>query len=140
MRWKVKFWLRRDKSRNYDQKERYDELADNRLKLLRQIIELGYTLEPRKDLFYRKVCDLVGIAELKRHPVVDFEAYRKFHGQLPLSKSDLDFYCLLEAGFSRRELAVVYGHANSISIYVKKHRIMSKLNAASGEGSNTTGE
>ena len=103
------------------------ELADNRLELLRKIIELAYLHEHHKNIFYSKVCELVNIAELKRHPIVDFEAYCKHHSKSPLGKDDSEFHCLLEAGFTLKELGVIYGHSNPISIYVKKHRIMSKL-------------
>ena len=130
MHWWTKIRRRRNGCRYYAPRGRNQELAENRLALLRRIIELGYTHEPCKDLFYKKVCDLVSIEELKRHPVVDFEAYREFHSQVPLSKDDLEFYCLLEAGFLPRELSIIYGHANPVSVYVKKHRIMSKLKSA----------
>jgi len=120
-------------SRQGAKKKYCSELADNRLELLRRIIELAYIHEPHKDIFYNKVCELVGIAELKRRHIVDFEAYRKLHGKSPLGKDDLEFHCLLEAGFTPKELGVIYGHSNPVSIYVKKHRIMSKLKSAPGD-------
>jgi len=110
---------------------RHQKLAHNRLELMRKIIEMSYVYEPRKDVFHRKVCDLVRISELKRHLIVDFESYCKRHAHLPLSKSDLEFCCLLEAGFSHKELSIIYSHTNEHSIYVKKARIMKKLKAVS---------
>ena len=122
-------WIRRaiHRSRMLAWSEQYRELADNRLELLRKIIELGYTHESRKEIFYSKVFELLRISELKRKPIVDFEAYHKSENKLHLSKKDLEFYCLLEAGFSDKELSVIYGHSNFRSIYTKKHRILHKI-------------
>ena len=107
--------------------EQYREMADNRLELLRKIIELGYTHKSRKDIFYSKVCELVRISELKRSQIVDFEPCLDTEHKLHLSRKDLEFYCLLEAGFSDKELSIVYGHSNFRSIYVKKNRILHKM-------------
>ena len=106
------------------------EVADNRLKLLQKIIELSYKYESCPDVFHRNVCELVRISELKSHPVVDFEAYRKLRKNSPLNKDDLDFCCLLEAGFSPQALTIIYEHSNVHSVRIKKHRIEKKLKSA----------
>ncbi|GHV01684.1 hypothetical protein FACS1894159_09870 [Bacteroidia bacterium] len=103
------------------------QLADNRLELLRHIIELSYVHKPRKNLFYDKVCEMVHISELKRRNIIDFDAAKTSSCDLPLRGKDLEFFCLLQEGFTQRELSVVYDMSNPHSIYVKKHRIMSKL-------------
>ena len=122
-------WIRRTIHRSpvYLRLRHIQHLADNRLELLRTIAELAYAYGSNKEGFYQKVCEAMRLSELKRRQIIDFETFKQSHNHLPLSKKDIDFYCLLEAGFSHRELSTIYGHSNFRSVYVKKNRILHKI-------------
>jgi len=115
------------------------QLADNRLELLKTIAELVYAHGANKETFYNKVYDAMRISELKRRQIVDFETFKQSYGHLPLSEKELEFYCLLEAGFSHRELSAIYGYSHFRSIYNKKNRITQKMKS-NGHGFDFIGE
>lgn len=122
-------WIRRSIHRSpvYLRLRHIQQLADNRLELLRTIAELTYAYGSNKEGFYQKVCEAMRLSELKRRQIIDFETFKQSHGHLPLKKKELDFYCLLDAGFSHRELSAIYGYSHFRSIYTKKTRLLQKI-------------
>lgn len=107
-------------------------LACKRLEFIRQIAELTYMYGYNTDVFYRKICEMMHLDELKKNSVMDFnfelEKYRFLKKMDDLSMDDAEFYCLIKSGFSTRELSIIFGHGNPKSIYVKKCRLMKKIN------------
>ena len=111
--------------------KKLEHLACKRLEFIRQIAELAYVYSHDTDLFYRKICGMMHIEELKKKLVIDFNLESKKHRLLrkedSLSQDDVEFYYLIKNDFNTRELSVIFGHRNPKSIYVKKCRLMKKI-------------
>lgn len=113
-----------------------EDMADRRLQLLRYLIDLSYTYKSDKVLFYKKFVETINIHELKRWQVVDTsvpealaQSTQLAYEESCLRTKDIDLYRLLEAGFTPRELSIIYNLNNTHSIYVKCCRLRAKLKA-----------
>ena len=99
-------------------------LADNRLRILHNMIELFYLYQSQPLKFTHKFRDEIAARHLRqmgiilppRHPVrSDAEANEQFLCRL------------LDAGFSRKEVCAIFGLKSINCLYVKFHRIKKKL-------------
>lgn len=117
----------------YRRMKRNKHLADERLKYIRQIIELCYIHSSNPSKFRNKVVDMVSIEGLNASKIIDYASLIKSCSDKErecLSHADLQLYCLLKEGFTPKELTMVYNHANPTSIYVKKSRLLKKITDA----------
>ena len=106
------------------------QLAQRRFKLIRSIIDIIHTYDFDSDLCVKKLRAIVHIDELRRQSILnldhDMDKYTKKANGEELPRNDVEFICLAKAGFTPRELCVIYDLANLNSFYVKKHRVMKR--------------
>ena len=92
------------------------------LRLIRSLLDLCYTYRESPAVFLDKFKDKVNIRELKSYSLVDRPKDR-----FPRLKEDERLLCLLlEAGFTHRELCVVFNLKKTSNLYTKYHRIQQK--------------
>lgn len=101
--------------------------------LLHEIIDLAFVYEENHTLFFRKFTELVNVKSLTKRGLIDPDALlrtprynRDFNS---LKRCDAELLALLAAGFSNRELKVIFGLKNLNSVYIKNHRVRSRLSA-----------
>ena len=93
------------------------------LRLIRCLLDLCYTYRESPAVFLDKFKDKVNIRELKSYTLIDAPKKR-----FPKLKEDERLLCLLmEAGFSHRELCVIFNLKKTSNLYTKYHRIQQKL-------------
>lgn len=103
-------------------------LADQRLRLLRQLLKHAYQYGSNPALFLKKFQEEVSIGHLESYDVICTYgeqrqiASRKHCGQ-SLKNHDLLLCILHDKGFTPQELSVVFGMKNCNSIYVRYSRI-----------------
>ena len=92
------------------------------LRLIRSLLDLCYTYRESPAVFLDKFKDKVNIRELKSYSLVERPKDR-----FPRLKEDERLLCLLlEAGFTHRELCVVFNLKKTSNLYTKYHRIQQK--------------
>jgi hypothetical protein len=81
--------------------------------------------------FHVKFLELVSAKSLSKRGIIDTDAFLKtsvYNRELAsLKPKDAECLALLSAGFSYRELAVIYGLKNCNCAYVKCHRLRDRL-------------
>lgn len=129
---------------------RQKELHYQRLLLLRRLIDHSYTYKYDKALFYKKFCEEINIDKLKKHHLLNTGEIIRTQNITgtplrarkldKLSQDDYEFICLLNEGFTSRELSMIFGLSHPQSIYVKRHRIRTRLSGtAKATGGNHAG-
>jgi|GEM_PF-2954462 len=109
----------RQKKRAASQRYRSTE----QLRLIRSLLDLCYTYRESPAVFLDKFKDKVNIRELKSYTLIE-EPKDRFQRL----KEDERLLCLLlEAGFTHRELCVVFNLKKTSNLYTKYHRIQQKL-------------
>lgn len=108
--------------------------SEEQLRLLRCLLDLCYTYRESPAVFLDKFKDKVNIRELKSYGLIGRNK-RRFSGL----KEDERLLCqLLEAGFTHRELSVIFNLKKSSNLYTKYHRIQQKLTDPKPYGPSTT--
>lgn len=98
-------------------------LSNEQLRLIRSLLDLCYTYRESPAVFLDKFKDKVNIRELKSYMLIEYPKNR-----FPRLKEDERLLCLLlEAGFTRRELCIVFNLKKASNLYIKHHRILQKL-------------
>ena len=101
-------------------------LADRRLNLVRRLIDHSYQHAHQPLTFLHKFNEEVGAQRLLEAKIVPMPRRAATRS----AKESEVFLCrLIDAGFSRREVCVIFGLKNIGSLYVKYHRIKKKLRA-----------
>jgi len=101
-------------------------LADRRLELVRRLIDHSYQYAHQPLTFVHKFNEEVCVQRLLEAKIVPMPR----HAATRSAKESEVFLCrLIDAGFSRREVCVIFGLKNIGSLYVKYHRIKKKLRA-----------
>ena len=99
-------------------------LSQRRLGLLRRLIEHSYQHAHQPLTFLNKFREEVCARNLLEAGIVPMPR----HATRRLAKElEVFLYRLIDAGFSRREVCVIFGLKNISSLYVKHHRIKKKL-------------
>ena len=97
--------------------------STEQLRLIRSLLDLCYTYRESPAVFLDKFKDKVNIRELKSYTLIE-EPKDRFQRL----KEDERLLCLLlEAGFTHRELCVVFNLKKTSNLYTKYHRIQQKL-------------
>ncbi len=106
-------------------------IADNRLRLIQEIIELVHVYGYNEAKLKRALSELIRIESIRERKIVDFEYYNILlkTRNIVLSKTETELSCLIYNGFETAVLRMLYGHTNSESIYIRMHRIKQKLPA-----------
>lgn len=106
---------------------------DHHIELLKQITEICSKFGHNKDLFFRKISEIIRINALKEKQIIQIEE-SDFDGDIReaiknkrLSKSDLDMLFLMKQGFLYEEISVILGYKNVNSVYAKRSRLKNKL-------------
>ncbi len=112
------------------------ELQERRLLLFRKLVDHSYEQQGNTAVFYKKFCEEINIRNLRKYQLIDRELKVPtgsvgFGESGKLSSEDYEFLHLARAGFTNRELSMIFGLTNSQSVYVKRHRIKAKLGTGS---------
>lgn len=105
----------------------YSEQARRLMSLIRSLIDLAFVYDQDEKRFYSKFSEMINVASLRKHGIIDPDALLhtpRFNG---LRCEDAELWTLLMAGFSSRELKVIYGMTNINSVYIKRHRLRNRL-------------
>jgi hypothetical protein len=112
-------------------KKKYIRQSEGLMLLVREMIEMAYLYEGDTDKFYRKFMETINIKSLREHGLIDPDMllhsprYNRMCSEL--KGEDAELWALREAGFTTRELKMVYGHTNINSVYVKVNRLKKRL-------------
>ena len=103
-------------------------LANQRMQLLRRLLQLAYVYSPNPALFLKKFREEVSIGHLECCDVIcNYAEQRQLDAmkscKRPLKSQDVLLCILLNKGFTPQELSVIYGMSNCNSIYVRCSRI-----------------
>ncbi len=101
------------------------------LLLVRDLIDTAYTYNTDPAKFYQKFLEQVNISSLRKRGITDPEVLLRTAGYIIMCKdmrgADAELWALRKAGFTNRELKVVYNLKNLNSIYVKNNRLKKRL-------------
>lgn len=101
-------------------------LSSDRLRLIRNLLDLGYVYNESPAIFLDKFRDRVHIRQFKSYELVE----RADDRLACLKEDERILVTLFEEGFTQRELCVVYGLKKISTLYVRYHRIRKKIDAA----------
>ncbi len=111
--------------------KRHLHQSEQLMLLVREMIDLAYLYGSDTDKFYRKFIETINVKSLQQRGVIDPDVllhtpkYNLMCSEL--KKEDAELWTLLKAGFTTRELMMVYGHTNINSVYVKVNRLRKRL-------------
>ena len=106
------------------QNRRWHRLADNRLQLIRHLIDLSYSYKEQPLKFLHHFCDAIRVPALRNSHIVQISR----HTSYTETEEDSRFLIqLLDAGFSRREVCAIFDLKNINCLYVKFNRAKKKL-------------
>lgn len=107
----------------------YVELAERRLKLLQDILDICYNYDYDLEKLKKHLYKILDINSMKERQIIDFEQHRTAVINLGtrLSPTEVDLHCLLCYNFSPRELRIVFNHKHHESIYNRISRIKRKF-------------
>lgn len=101
----------------------YRTCSAEQLRFIRSLLDLCYTYRESPLVFADKFKDKVNIRELKSYGLVEIPPHR-----FEELKEDERILCLLwEAGFTQRELCVIFNLKKVSNLYTKYHRIRNKM-------------
>ncbi len=99
-------------------------LADNRLRLLRRVIGLSYLYKNQPMVFSQKFYNEIQVEKLKDAGIIP---HNHHFARLCHNENELFLCGLIDAGFSRKELCVIFDLKSINCFYVKFHRIKKRL-------------
>jgi hypothetical protein len=117
--------------RRHQRREEYSRQARRLLKLVREIIDMAYVDNNAPEKFYCKCLEKISASSLDARGIIDPDRLLRptrrnlFPGNS--RREDAVLLMLLRAGFTPRELKVVYGLKSIDSVYVKISRLRRRL-------------
>lgn len=113
------------------QRQRQTELlAQNRLRYIEEWLDLLYLYNNDPVSFHTRCKELASVKRLSNYHIVNdslqLSGHRR-HYRSNLTPAEKEFLCLMEAGFSNRALCIIFRVGKVGSIYVKHHRIRTKI-------------
>ena len=120
----LSFILFRQRKLFFMQHYRLNERLNEQLRLIRSLLDLCYAYRESPAVFLDKFKDKVNIRELKSYVLIE-PSNKHF---LKLKEEERILCSLLEAGFTHRELCVIFNLKKTSNLYTKYHRILQKLN------------
>ncbi len=115
----------------FKQQRKYAKQTRLMVLLLRKLIDLACTYENDPEKFQRKFLEAISISALRESGIIDPSAllqippHKKAYSKM--KRADAELWALRMAGLSMRELKIIYGLKNMNSMYVKLHRMKSRL-------------
>lgn len=107
-----------------------NSLADQRLIMIRRLIELAYTYSD-KEIFYDKFIETVSIDSLKNSDILRIDAHApNIPTEKELTVDEVEMYSLMQQGFTPQEISVIYREKSVNAVYIKRHRLKKKLKGA----------
>lgn len=104
----------------------HERHSQERLRLLRSLLELCYSYRESPQVFLDKFKDRVNFCQLK-----NFDLFESENRRLGSLKEDERFlFMLLDQGFSQRELCVIFNLKKASYLYIKYKRIRKRLEAS----------
>lgn len=101
----------------------YRNRSTDQLRFIRNLLDLCYTYSDSPSVFIEKFKDKVNIRELKSYELIE-----KLENCPSVLKEDERLLCqLLDAGFTHRELCVIFNLKKTSNLYTNHHRIQQKL-------------
>lgn len=120
----LSFILFRQRKLFFMQRYRLNERLNEQLRLIRSLLDLCYAYRESPAVFLDKFKDKVNIRELKSYVLIEPSNKHFFK----LKEEERILCSLLEAGFTHRELCVIFNLKKTSNLYTKYHRILQKLN------------
>lgn len=99
--------------------------------IIRSLISLTCKYSSNKELFFKKIMDIIHVDELKRLHIIDTDTMDC--GDINIDKLNPEervVYSLMDYGFTAQEINVICRHKSINSTYVKQYRIRKKLKGA----------
>lgn len=128
------------KAKNKEEKK-MKQLSEQRLLLLKRLIDHAYTYKCDKTLFYKRFCEEVNVITMRKNRLIEMSLYRDYtqlyahtlsNGRSKKTlKEDIEFLFFINEGFTPRELSVIYNLNHPHSIYVKRNRLKVRINRLS---------
>lgn len=106
---------------------------------VRDLIRIASSFGHDKDLFRKKVFEIINIDSLRKRKIIQIEETlldensRAVLKHNKLSDREFALCCLKQQGFSADEIKVIFGVKNIRSIYVKFSRLKKKMKVVSLE-------
>lgn len=116
----------------YKRERVYAKEAHRLMLLLRNMIDNAFIYDENPAKFHSKFLEMVSVESLRAHGIIDPDAllrtpkYNRTCKELRCE--DAELWTFLMAGFSSRELKIIYGLTNLNSVYVKRNRLKKRLN------------
>ncbi|MEG1088688.1 MAG: tetratricopeptide repeat protein [Bacteroidales bacterium] len=114
------------------------KLFEQRLTLMKEIMETAYISEGNPTHFYNKFKEYISDNAKTEDAFGDLQyvVNKKYFGIIDylknnypaLTKTDLDFCSMLCFGFSSNAVRLIYGHTNMASVFTKRKKLRDKLN------------
>ena len=108
---------------------RLKQIAYERMLFVQEMIELVYTHGHNEARLSQLLTEAVSIDKLKQRGLIDLDyhaALLEAHG-IFLNETELELSCLIYNGFSTHILRIIYEHSNPDSIYIRIHRVRTKI-------------
>ena len=95
------------------------------------IIDLAFIYENDHTRFYMKFLDTINVESLSKRDIITPDAMLRTSSYnrdfKEMKRKDAEFLALLAAGFSYREIKVIYNLKNLNSVYIKSHRLRGRI-------------
>lgn len=108
----------------YCRHRRILRLSANRLRLLHHLMELLYLYKDRPPVFVRKFLEETCVRKLQDSGIVQWRRPAPGSG---VNDDEYFLYQLIQAGFSRKAICVIFELKSINCLYVKFHRLKKKL-------------
>lgn len=99
--------------------------SEDQVRFIRSMLDLCYSYRESPQVFLDKFKDNVNIRHLKSYDLIDLPS-SCLSG---LKEDERILYCLFQAGFTQRELCVIFNLKKTSNLYVKLNRIKKKIPA-----------
>lgn len=120
-----------------EQSARFLSMFEQRLLLMKNILETAYISESNPSHFYTKFKEYISENSRTEDAFGDLQyiVNEKYSGIIDylklnyptLTKSDLDFFSMFCFGFSSNAIRLIYGHTNLDSVFTKRKKLREKL-------------
>lgn len=132
-----KYRLLQEEGQENEQSARFLKMFEQRLVLMKDIMETAYISESNPSHFYHKFKEYINANSKTEDAFGDLQylVNEKYFGIIDylkknyptLTKSDLDFFSMVCFGFSSNAIRLIYGHTNIDSVFTKRKKLREKL-------------
>ncbi|MEG0517723.1 MAG: tetratricopeptide repeat protein [Bacteroidales bacterium] len=132
-----KYKILQKEGQENEQSARFLKMFEQRLVLMKDVMETAYISESNPAHFYHKFKEYINANSKTEDAFGDLQylVNEKYFGIIDylkinyptLTKSDLDFFSMFCFGFSSNAIRLIYGHTNIDSVFTKRKKLREKL-------------